>query len=184
MNKGTYILFHALFIVLMLALGIAGLFLLEAILYGIGALIILLGLLIFFTGTHFQFVFDEFGNEWMVTNIQYRAIILAVTVVIGAAIAILPTFFAVPQVIVSIAMVLLGFGVGFRLHGENNSYRYYVGDGARLLGSLVPIVYMLNAGFFMIAALFELHFIFGILSTVLCLVPHVFRMIAVYRDSV
>ena len=182
MNKGTYILFHALFIVLMLALGIAGLFLLEAILYGLGALIILLGLLIFFTGTHFQFVFDEFGNEWMVTNIQYRAIILAVTVVIGAAIAILPTFFAVPQVIVSIAMVLLGFGIGFRLHGENGSY-YYIGDGTRLLGSLVPLSYMLNAGFFLVAALMNLHFIFGILSTLLFLVPHVIRMIAVYRDN-
>ena len=184
MSKFSYIFFHVLIMILMMAMGVMGLLLLQYLFYGLGALVIIFGFLIFFSGTTINFVFDEFGNEWLVTNIQHRAIILCVTLVIGASIAILPTFFDIPQVIVSIVMILLGFGIGFRLHGENDSWKYDVSDPARLLGSLVPLSYMLNAGFFLFAALFELPLFIGILTTALCLVPHILRTVLVYRDSV
>ena len=182
MSKFSFVLFHGLMMALILAISIMGLFLLSWIFNVLGGLVILLGILIFFSGTTVNFIFDEFGNEYIVSNIRYRAIILVVTLILGAGITILPTMFDIPEIIIGFTLILLGVGLGFKLHSEDDGYKYYVSDGAKLMGVLIPFIYMINAGVFIIAILFSWPLFISIVTTSVCVLFHLFRTIYVFRE--
>lgn len=183
MKKFSFVFFHVLVMLLTLAITVSGLFLLSHLFRALGTLVILLGFLIFFSGTTIRFIFDDFGNEYLVTNIGYRGIILGVTLLLGAGIILLPTLFEVPEVVVGFVLILLAIGLAFKLHGEDDSYSISVPDGAGLLGALVPFCYMLNAGLFIVAALFGWPLFIRIGLTVACVALHVLRVVLVYREN-
>ncbi len=182
MSKFSFILFHGLMMALIMAISVMGLFLLSWLFNALGALVILLGILIFFSGTTVNFIFDEFGNEYIVSNIRYRAIILVVTIILGASIAILPTMFEIPEIIIGFTLILLAVGLGFKVHGEDDGYKYYASDTAKLIGVLVPFVYMINAAVFIVAILFSWPLFISIVTTALCVLFHLCRTIYVCRE--
>ena len=65
-----FIIAHSLVILLSLAISFFGMFMLQILCYILGGIIILYGLICLLNTYVFTGVFDSFGNEYVVTNLE------------------------------------------------------------------------------------------------------------------
>lgn len=184
MRKFLFILFHVLLAALMVTFGVIGALLMNYIFKFIGILIVLVGILSFFPNLVVKFVYDDAGNEWMVTNISHRLIMLFTAFVIGALIYGLMDYVSVPRAFGALGIFLLAQGVGYKIAKENdNYYAYDISDATRTAGRFVPLVYTLGGGVFLLSTLVPMHPAFCIAAMSAGAVFHFFRMVLVLREE-
>ena len=184
MKKFLFILFHVLLAALMVTFGVIGALLMNYIFKFIGILVILVGILSFFPNLVVKFVYDDAGNEWMVTNISHRLIMLFTAFVIGGLIYGLMDYVSVPRAFGALGIFLLAQGVGFKIAKENdNYYAYDISDSTRNIGRLVPLVYTFGGGVFLLSTLIPMHPAFCIAAMSVGAAFHLFRIVLVLREE-
>ena len=181
-NRFFYIFLNAIFAAPLLLLSILGMLVIDFVLYIIGAVVILIGLISFFPSIVVKIgIFDEFGNEYVATNLFERIAAAVITCLIGGAIAMLPQFLSMPSFFAYIGIMALAIGLGFKLRAENA--KYYMSDMTKMIGQLIPFVYMLAGAAFMIGEAFEIGIWFRILVMAIAFALHVYRVIAVNQQA-
>ena len=169
---------------LMVTFGVIGALLMNYIFKFIGILIILIGILAFFPNLVIKFVYDDAGNEWMITNISHRLILLFTSFVIGGVIFGLMDTVSVPRAFGALGIFLLAQGAGYKIAKENdNYYAYGISETTRTVGRFVPLVYTLGGGVFLLSTLIPMHPVFCIAAMSAGAVFHFFRVALVLRED-
>lgn len=181
-SKILYIVFNALFAIPLLLMSILGMTLINYVLYVIGVIIILIGVLSFFPSIVVKTgIFDEFGNEYVATNLFERLATLGITILIGGAVTMLPSFLNMPSFFGYVAIVALAVGLGVKITAENN--KYYLYPSTIIIGQFVPFAYIVGGAAFLVEAAFSIGIWFRILVMSLAFILHLVRAVLVFRQS-
>ena len=181
-NKLIYILLNAVFAVPLLLMSILGMTLINYVLYAIGALIVLIGVISFFPSIVVKTgIFDEFGNEYVETNLFERLATLGITVLVGGAVAMLPSFLNMPSFFGYIAITALAVGLGVKITAENS--KYYLSGSTVILGQFLPLAYIIGGAAFLLEAAFSIGIWFRILVMSIAFLLHILRAVLVFRES-
>lgn len=185
MKKFAFIFFHIFLILFVVAVSIFTMYALDILFKIIGVIIMLIAVLSFFSGSYFVTgVFESIGIKWYATNLGEKAIISIVLLLLGAGCFAALDFYEFPDTIGSILVLICGFGIGYKMFNENEEGIFNLSDSTILLGKLVPVVYIIGAGLFMVFTIFKINAILSVICIVIGAVLHVFRLIAVCKEDI
>lgn len=180
-----FVLYHLFFAAAILAVSILGLTLVKYVFWALGGVIIVIGILSGIIGIEFiTGIYDKYGNEYYATNFQYKLLLGFSIVIIGAAVAGIPEYFDTPELLAAIFTVLLAWLVGIKMMCENINWEgCKLSNTTRMFGKIVPILYIISAGFYMVSLAYGLPPIFLIIVASICTITHIVRAVMVLRDN-
>ena len=185
MKKIGFLVLHVLFAACQIVMPILGLKLISLAFYIAGGVVVIFGLLSFLPGVKFWTAYTKYGSRYEENNIVECFITLCITVVIGGAIAYIPQYLNENGLFVPIFTYLLSIFIGLKIMAENSSWSY-LGTGTRILGKLVPCVYILAIAVSILPLINPLVSISPVITIVLMSIAgafHLFRTILVVLND-
>lgn len=184
-EKIGFLAFHVLFAIAQITMSVLGLKLVSFVFYVAGGAVILYGLLSFLPGTKFWIVEGKYGY-YEVNNVKSSLITMAITILVGAIIAIIPQYLNDTGLFVPIFTYLVALFVGLKIMSENSKWANNLNAGQRLLGKLVPVAYVLSVFIMILPLLNPMITINPVVSIILMSISglfHLFRTIVVMVNN-
>ena len=179
-----FVLYHLFFAAAILAVSILGLTLVRYVFWILGGAIVIVGILSGIIGLEFiTGIYDQYGNEYYATNFRYKLILGFSICIIGAAVAGIPEYFDVPELLAAIFTILLAWLVGIKTRCENANWKGYLNRPTELFGVLVPVLYIASAGLYIVSLAYGLNPIFLIVFASICTLVHIVRAVMVLKDN-
>lgn len=183
--KLGFILLHSLFAIMALALAIIGMIIIDLIFKIFGVLIMIWGVLIFFSHTFVETgIFDSFGNEYIYTNITSRLVCLVVMILVGGMVAVLPQVLEEAFVFAGLSITLVGMVSAWRIGVEDDEEKssYWTSDGTKLLGFFVPFFYIVGSGLFMLSCIYGFSGLWHVIVVGVGAILHIVRVVRVCQE--
>ena len=163
-------------------MGIIGIKLVSLVFYFAGAVVVIFGLLSFFPGVQFWIETTSDGYSYEANNVKSRLMTLLTTIIIGGIIAVIPQFLHENGLFVPIFTYLVSLFIGLKIMSENSLWEYYLSDATRLIGKIVPCIYILAIAINILPILYSVVTISPIIQMVLISIAgafHLFRTVLV-----